>query len=235
MSIFLKNIIIIFLFLIIIISPIFCNNQAELNNIIDKYVRFNKWNDAKKELEVYLKNNPTDTYAYSVYSAVLFELNLYDDAILATRTALNYEKSDTFKAELYNNLGFYYYSKGLNDIALEMYNKSISLRTDLDLTYYNIGIIYLDKKDYDNTLSNWKKYVALTNNIEKKTKIQDIIAKLEKKLLEEKLKKEEEMRLKEEFLNKLKEDLEKDKSESKSLEADKNKTKHSDKELEEID
>lgn len=230
-----KNIIIVFLYLIIMISPIFCNNQNEVNYIIDQYIRFNKWKEAKKELELYLKSNSTDTFAYSIYSEVLYELELYDDAILATRTALNYEKSDDFKAELYNNLGFYYYSKGLNDIALEMYNKSTSLRADLDSTYYNIGVIYLDKKDYDNTLNNWKKYVSLTNNIEKKTKMQDIISKLEKKLLEEKIKKEEEMRLKEEFLNKLKNDLEKDKSESKSLEADKNKTKHSDKELEEID
>ena len=230
-----KNIIIISLYFFIIIFQILCINQNDINYIIDQYIRFNKWQDAKKELEIYLKKNPTDTYAYSIYSEVLYELELYDDAILATRTAINYEKTDEFKAELYNNLGFYYYCKGLNDIALEMYNKSISLRSDLDTTYYNLGIIYLDNEDYDNVLTNWKKYINLTNNIEKKNKMQQIIAKLEKKIIEDKIKKEEEERLKEEFLKKLKEDLEKDKTESKSLEADKKKTKHSEKELEEID
>ena len=230
-----KNKIIIFLYLFIIIFHVFCTNENNINYIIDHYIRFNKWQEAKKELESYLKNNPTDTYAYSIYAQTLFELNLYDDAILATRTAINYEKTDEFKAELYNNLGFFYYCKGLNDLALEMYNKSISLRSDLDTTYYNLGLIYLNKEDYDNVLINWKKYINLTNNIEKKTKMQQIIAKLEKKILEDKLKKEEEEKLKEEFLKKLKEDLEKDKTESKSLEADKNKTQHSEKELEEIE
>ena len=230
-----KNIIIIFLYFFSITFHVFSINQNDINYIIDQYIRFNKWQEAKKELEIYLKSNPTDTFAYSIYAQTLYELKLYDDAILATRTAINYEKSDEFKAELYNNLGFYYYCKGLNDIALEMYTKSTSLRSDLDTTYYNIGVLYLDKQDYDNVLSNWKKYINLTNNFEKKTKMQQIIAKLEKKILEDKLKKEEEERLKEEFLNKLKEDLEKDKTESKSLEADKKKTQHSEKELEEID
>jgi tetratricopeptide (TPR) repeat protein len=231
----LKNILLIPFFLTIIILNIFSINQNDINYIIDQYIRFNKWQEAKKELESYLKVNPTDTYAYSIYSEVLYELQLYDDAILATRTAINYEKNDEFKAELYNNLGFYYYCKGLNDLAIEMYQKSISLRADIDTTYYNLGKIYIDKEDYDNALNSWKKYINLTSNIEKKTKIQNIIAKLEKKILEEKIKKEEEERLKEEFLKQLKEDLEKDKTESKSLEADKNKTKHSEKELEEID
>lgn len=230
-----KNILFFLLFLILIISPIYSNNENEINYIIDKYIRFNKWREAKKELDDYLKNNSTDTFAYSIYAEVLKELKLYDEAIIATRTAINFEKKDDFLAELYNNLGFYYYCKGINDIALDMYKKSISLRNDIDSTYYNIGVLYLEKKDYDNAITNWKKYITLTTNADKKIKLQEILSKLEKQLVAEKLKKEEEDKLKEEYLKKLKEELEKEKAESKSLETDKNKAKNSEKELEEID
>ncbi len=235
MEFFLKNTLFLLLFIIIIISPIYSNNENDLKYIIDKYIRFNKWQEAKKELENYLISNSTNSDAYSLYAEVLFELNLYDDAIIATRTAINFEKNDSNLAQLYNNLGFYYYNKGINDIAIDMYNKSISLRNDIDITYYNIGRLYFDKNDYDNALINWKKYINLSTNTEKKLKLQELISKLEQQLAAEKLKKEEEARLKEEYLKKLKEELEKEKAESKSLETDKNKAKHSDKELEEID
>jgi len=222
-----KKIILIFYF-IIVVSLLYCNT---LKNIMDSTIRLNKWNDAKKELELYLNENPSDSYAYSVYAAVLNELKLYDDAIIAIRHAINYEKSNKTKANLYSDLGLYYYNKGLKDVSLESYLKSLDYNNKLDSSYYMIGAIFFEKEDYENTILNWKKYIEVTDNIEKKIKIEKII----NKLVEKKLKEEEERKLKEEFLKKLKDELLKEESESKSLETDKNKTTSSDEDFEEID
>ena len=217
------------------LSGLNLTNNPNLNDIIDKYIRFDNWKQAKSSLEDYLKSNPTDTYAYSLYSEVLGELKLFDDAIVAARTALNYEKDSATQGELYNQLGYFYYSKKLPDLSLEMYNKSVALNNNLDSSYYMLGLIYSGKNDYDNTLANWKRYVMITTNLGKKEKMQTIISKLEKQFTDEKMKKAEETRLKEESLKKLQDELEKEKADSKSLEADKNKTKKSGIELEEIE
>jgi tetratricopeptide (TPR) repeat protein len=212
----------------------FSNNQ-NLTDIIDKYIRFDNWKEAKASIEDYLKSNPTDTYAYSLYANVLAELKLYDDAIVAARTALNYEKNSETQGEFYNQLGFFYYSKNLNDLAIEMYSKSVSLNNSLDSSYYMLGLLYSGKNDYDNTLSNWKRYIMITTNQEKKKKMQQIVSMLEKKFADDKMKKEEEAKLKADSLKKLQDELDKDNADSKSLEADKNKTKKSNVELEEIE
>jgi tetratricopeptide (TPR) repeat protein len=217
---------------IIIISYIYCNT---LNDIIDKTVRFNKWDDAKKQLESYLSNNPVDSFGYSIYAAVLNELKLYDEAIIAVRNAINYENSNEKKGLLYFDLGTYYYNKGLKDVAVQNYNKSLEYNSNIDSTYYMLGTIYYENKDYDRAILNWKKYVEITANADKRAKMQAILAKFEKQLMEKKLKEEEEKRLREEFLNKIKEELSKDQNDSKSLETDKNKTQKSKEMYEEID
>jgi tetratricopeptide (TPR) repeat protein len=203
--------------------------------IIDKFVRFDKWREAKSAFENYLKSNPTDTYAYSVYANVLGELKLYDDAIIAARTGLNYEKTDEAKGGFYNQLGYFYYSKKINDLALDMYKKSSEYSKNLDSSYYMQGLIYAEKNDYDSAILSWKNYIAVTNNLAKREKMQALLSKLEKKITDEKMKKEEEKKLKEEYLKKLTDELDKEKADSKSLEADKNKTKKSGVELEEIE
>lgn len=225
-----KNILL--LFFIIIISNVYCNT---LNDIIDKSIRFNKWEEARAKLEKYLSSNPTDTHGYSIYASVLNQLTLYDDAILAVRSAINYEKNNNKKSEFYFNLGTYYYNKGLKDIAMDSYNKSLKLNKKLDSPYYMIGLINYENKDFDNAISNWKSYIEYTDNAEKREKLREAITKFEKHVLDDKLKKEEEARQKEEFLKNLLEELAKNEDESKGKESDMNKEISTDDELEEIE
>lgn len=226
-----KKILFLFYFIIIIFS-IHCNT---LNDIIDKTIRFNKWKEAKVQLEIYLKTNSTDSYAYSIYASVLNELKLYDDAILSVRKAINYEEKKNRKSELYFNLGNYYYSKKLKNNALQSYNESINLNKKIASPYYMIGVINYKNKEYNNALSNWKKYITLTDNSDKKTKLQEIINRFEQQLLEEKIRKEDEAKKREEFLKRLMNELSDDITQSKSLEEDKDKTTKSEEEFEEID
>ncbi|MBN2546704.1 MAG: tetratricopeptide repeat protein [Spirochaetes bacterium] len=205
-----------------------------MNLIIDKYFRFNKWNDAKNELEIYIKSYPTDPDAYRLYGTVLAELKLYDEAIISLRNAINYEKSDEKKGELYYNLGLNYYSKGLKSVAVQMFDISSNLNNILDLPYYIKGVIYYENKEPEKAITSWKHYVTLASNKEKKEKMERIIALYEKQLLDEKLRIEEEKRKKEELMNKLLKELEGESGESKSLEADKKKQKDNTIEFEDL-
>ena len=98
-----------------------------------------------------------------------------------------------------------------------------------------IGVINYKNKEYNNALSNWKKYITLTDNSDKKTKLQEIINRFEQQLLEEKIRKEDEAKKREEFLKRLMNELSDDITQSKSLEEDKDKTTKSEEEFEEID
>lgn len=217
---------------IIIIYSVYCNT---LNDIIDNTIRYNKWEDAKVELENYINNNPTDTYANSLYASVLNELKMYDEAIIAIRNAINFENTSNKKGYMYTDLGTYYYNKGLIDQAIQNYQTSLELNKNIDTSYYMMGLIYYEKKDYENAIYNWKKYIAITNNIPKKRKLQEALKLFESDLQTRKLKEEEEKRKKEEFLKKLKDELSQDEKDTTSLETDKDKTDKSDEVFLEID
>ena len=187
------------LFFVLLNFLLYGESPKELKEIIDKEVRFNSWKEAKLDLEIYLKSNPDDSYAYSVYASVLGELKLYDDSILAIRNAINFEKNDEKKGEYYSDLGFYYYCKDIKDLSLDMYKKSLSLNTNIASSYYMIGLINYQNSDYDAALFNWKKYVSITDNIEKKIKMQDIISKFEKQINDLKSKLENEKTLRKNY------------------------------------
>jgi len=199
----------IFIFYLIIISTslLFCNN---INEIIDKYIRFNKWDEAKLSIEIYIKNNNNDSYAYELYSVILKELKMYDESIIALRNAINNEKSNEKKGELYFNIGNLLYDKGQKDIAFEMYQKSLEFNGMLAPTYYMIGLINFESSKIEEAVKNWKRYLVLSTDLEKKKKLEAVLKKIEKdiedkkiaeqkRLEEEKRKAEEEKKRKEEY------------------------------------
>nr|HPO50376.1 tetratricopeptide repeat protein [Spirochaetota bacterium] len=186
--------------------------STSLEEIIDKEIRFNRWEEAKKELEVYIKNKSDDVFAYSLYSAVLKELKLYDEAILALRNAITYEKSDKKKGEIYFNIGNLFYEKKQNDIALEMYEKSIEFDNMSAPCYYMSGLISFEKNNLENALKSWKRYIGLTLDKEKKEKVSQIVTMIEKDVEDKKqaeIKRLEEERLRLEKKKKRKEEEEK--------------------------
>jgi len=233
------------IFLIIISTFVF---SSSLNEIVDKYIRYNKWDEAKTQLEDYISSNQTDSRAISIYSTVLGELKLYDQAIVSTKNAINYETNEEKKSDLYYNLGDYYYKKNIKEVALEMFDKSLILNKTNFLTYYMMGLIHYENNDINKCIEYWKKYVNISTNFEKKDKLQKIIVKFEQQKMEDakraelqKLKEEEErIRLaeekkkKEENLKKLMSELEKDKNDSQSLEDYKINKKKTETEFDEI-
>lgn len=220
-----------------IISLIYILNlfsQSSLEQIIDKQIRYNKWDIAKTELENYIRSYPSDSEGYRLYGIVLYELKLFDEAIIAIRNAINFEKSDEKKGELYYNLGLNYFAKGLKNIALEMFELSTALNKTLDLPYYFKGLIYYENKEPEKAISNWRQYTLLTTNSEKRAKMQQIVLLYEKQIQEEKLRLEEEKKKREELMKNLLKEIETQEKDTKSLEADKKKVKQEKIEFEEL-
>lgn len=172
--------------------------SGELNTIIDNYIRYDKWETARLKLAGYLKKNSEDSYAYSIYASVLNELELYDDAIIAIRKAISYEKSTEKKGNYYYNLGNFYYNKNSLEASLEMYDKSINFNSMIASPHYMKGLIFFKQEQYNDCVGEWKKFISLTLNHEKKEKIEHIVAALEVQIVKEKQQREEELKRQEE-------------------------------------
>jgi tetratricopeptide (TPR) repeat protein len=220
-----------FCFFIIIVSNVYCN---KLNDIIDKSIRYNNWSQARDDLNKYILDNPTDTYAYSLYASVLNELKQYDEAIIAVRNAINYETRDLNKAKLYFNLATYYYSKGLTDVAMQNYLKSFDYDRNLAESYYMLGVIYYQKQDLTLALTNWKSYIDFSMNEDKKVKMKKVVELFEKRINDDKLKSEEDKRQREEFLKNLMNEINEKDAQTKNLEVKKTKETTTDTDIEEI-
>ena len=197
-----KKIIILFLLQI----PVLLAGKS-LNEIIDEYFRYNNWGEAKSQLEIYIDSNASDPYAYSLYASVLNELNLHDEAIMAIRKAINYESSTEKKGIYYYRLGNLYYAKKLPDLSLQMYDKSTTYNGLIASPHYMKGLVHYENDRLEQCLTAWKKYIQLTDNLVKKDKIQKIINHFEQKILDDRLRAEEEERKRKELLDQLKSEL----------------------------
>ena len=80
-----KKCIIIFYFL----TTISFIHGDELQNIIDTYIRYNKWSESVEKLDELLKTYPDNPEISSLLSIVYIELKLYDKAIITLRKAIN--------------------------------------------------------------------------------------------------------------------------------------------------
>lgn len=226
-----KNLYKIIFFIFLLCFPVFLASGETLKEIINKTIRFDDWQGAKSRLEKYIQDNPYDVEAFILYAEVLSTLNLHDDAILAMRKALTFEKDSLQRSYLYYNLGNYYLMKDINNTALEMFKKSVELNPGFDSPYKQMGLIYYKDENYKELLKSWKNYVKVTTDENKKEKINRLITIIEGEL--EKI--EEEKRLREEFIKQIVSEIENIETDSKSLEADTNKTQSSDEDFEEID
>jgi serine phosphatase RsbU (regulator of sigma subunit)/tetratricopeptide (TPR) repeat protein len=68
-----------------------------------------------------------------------------------------------YKALALNNIGVIFQNKGNVIVALDNYHKSLKIqealnsRDDISITLFNIGILYMSQKDYDNSLKYFEK------------------------------------------------------------------------------
>lgn len=217
-----------------ILQAVYCDDA--LKDIVDNYVRYNNWSQAATALSGYLQLHPDDAEGYALAGLVSGELTRYDESIMLFRKAINYAGNDEKKGEYYYNLGSIYYRQKLYDIALETLNKATELNPLLAGSYYLEGLINFEKNNNENAVVMWNKYVKYTTDAEKKSKVEEVLARLSEKIEGDRKKKEEEEKRKQELLDLLKGQLDSKSDQTNSLQDYKiNKDKNTDEDFELID
>ncbi|MEW6002582.1 MAG: tetratricopeptide repeat protein [Nitrospirota bacterium] len=116
-----------------------------------RYDRFNQYDDAKRELEKNLDDNPLRRCSYD-------ELNLYREAIEAYRQSTGV-KPDF--AEAYVNLGVAYCTIGKYPDAIDAYKQAIQIKSDYAPAYNKIGAAYIISGEYSLAIDSFKKAIDL--------------------------------------------------------------------------
>ena len=72
---------------------------------------------------------------------------------------------------MYNLKGAAHYALGNLDLAIDLYNKAISLNPKYAISYNNIGMIYQDQGNYEKALEYYSKCLAIDEEIGNKKRM----------------------------------------------------------------
>ncbi len=164
---------------ILFISSVMSLSAGQIDDIIDNYIRFNKWEEAATALRGYTTTNPQDQYGFVLLSGVYNQLGRYELAIAMINQAIELETLTVKRGEYYFNLAIYYYNLNDSDKALEALTRSITLNPALDGSYYMIGAIKYKQGNIPDTITNWRRFISLTENTAKREQVARAIAMLE--------------------------------------------------------
>lgn len=120
--------------------------------------------DAMKEINYIEANNLQTTDSYFLKALILDETEMYQDAILALRTAIEYDNNNW---EAYNRIGLIYGS--LDDkMAVDYFTTAVKLfPTNLEIRY-NAGVTFQKFGLFDNAISEYK-YVIQADSLSKES------------------------------------------------------------------
>lgn len=151
---------------------------AYFNNVLestgpDEYCQFydeyqsSSYRFDLKSLLAFIRFSYWDPNAYSIVHGRLLEL--LDDAqknhIEEIKRDLNKLKSNIFKMnigeDVYNQIGLFYQIIGTYDVALELYQESISIYGDRAAPHNNAAVIYEKQKNMGKALTHYQKSYEL--------------------------------------------------------------------------
>ena len=137
------------------------NNLELLNSLGQLYI---KASDDEKALPFYekiIKLNPVNVDAYNNMGGIYRRLKRYDESIAILNKALSFNKNNS---EVKYNLGFTYKLMGKNDDACDCFEYVISENPNDVLAYNHLGSIYATKKDYQKSISIYKRGLQVDPN-----------------------------------------------------------------------
>ena len=137
------------------------NNLELLNSLGQLYI---KASDDEKALPFYeqiIKLNPVNVDAYNNMGGIYRRLKRYDESIAILNKALSFNKNNS---EVKYNLGFTYKLMGKNDEACDCFEYVISENPNDVLAYNHLGSIYATKKDYQKSISIYKRGLQIDPN-----------------------------------------------------------------------
>lgn len=137
------------------------NNLELLNSLGQLYI---KASDDEKALPFYeriVKLNPVNVDAYNNMGGIYRRLKRYDESIAILNKALGFNKNIS---DVKYNLGFTYKLMGKNDEACDCFEYVISENPNDVLAYNHLGSIYATKKDYQKSISIYKRGLQVDPN-----------------------------------------------------------------------
>ncbi len=126
-------------------------------HLADLYERNDLYQEESEALLKVISIDPARGAAYVKLGTTYNRLGRYDDAVTQFKKAVKYNPRN---ALLYNNLAFALGKTGKIDEQVEALKRAIAIRPSYATARYNLGIVYLHRKNRDLAL---QQYAVLRN------------------------------------------------------------------------
>ena len=120
-----------------------------------------KYRDLEISLMNFLQENKDNKEALLLYSIVCRRLMKFAEAEKSLIKIINLDPENPYFYSVYGELLF---STGLNDVAKNLYKKSLELNENFVLSLYGLGQVYEREKNYEEAVILLEKAVGLDNN-----------------------------------------------------------------------
>jgi len=111
------------------------------------------WRGAESDFRRALELNPKYATAHQWYASYLTQMGKYD---LARREIEQAQALDPLSPIINANSGLYLYYAHKHDEAIEQYMKTLEINSGFSVAHYYLGLAYLQKKEYDKAISEFK-------------------------------------------------------------------------------
>ena len=135
------------------------------NLMLDIYLRKERFEDAKKELDFLLKESPKDLNLRLKNAECLIGLNQFEAAsIELSKLEVQKDLSQSLKIRVLLLLGDVYAKQRVHATAIAYYNKALSLSSNSVDTYLKLGKVYFKEQQYNEALKQYLEAVRLDSN-----------------------------------------------------------------------
>lgn len=142
-----------------------------------------RYEDALKTYEKALEKDKKNCNILFLKGSCLIPLERYLDAIESLEEAINLYETQAMNTifelpSAYHNIGICMDKLGKQDVALEAFNTGLRLNPEYFPSYYEIGLIQEDKKNYKEALKNYNTFLQFDQENEEVIKAKKRVEKL---------------------------------------------------------
>ncbi len=142
-----------------------------------------RYEDALKTYEKALEKDKKNCNILFLKGSCLIPLERYLDAIESLEEAINLYETQAMNTifelpSAYHNIGICMDKLGKQDVALEAFNTGLRLNPEYFPSYYEIGLIQEDKKNYKEALKNYNTFLQFDQENEEVIKAKERVEKL---------------------------------------------------------
>lgn len=142
-----------------------------------------RYEDALKTYEKALEKDKKNCNILFLKGSCLIPLERYLDAIESLEKAINLYETQAMNTifelpSAYHNIGICMDKLGKQDVALEAFNTGLKLNSEYFPSYYEVGLIQEDKKNYEEALKNYNTFLQFDHENEEVIKAKERVEKL---------------------------------------------------------